>query len=79
MFEPVTDELLLKNACIDTLTILGFLELAHGHGQTIPDKSAPRPRQRPGATARGGTAPHADQHATARRRAARTSQRASPG
>jgi hypothetical protein len=68
MFEPLTWDLLLQTACIDTLTILGFLELARERNPGIPDKSAPRPQQRPGATAPGGT-PDAVQQATARRRA----------
>jgi hypothetical protein len=69
MFEPVTDEQLIKNACIDTLTILGLLELAR-NGRSADQntrKPAPRPQQRPGATAPGSN-PDADQHATARRR-----------
>jgi hypothetical protein len=46
----------------------------------LESKSAPRPRQRPGATARGEPAPHAAQHATARRRAGRgRPQKASAG
>jgi hypothetical protein len=68
IFEPVTFEHLAKIACVDTFTILGFLELARERSPTILDKSAPRPRQRPGAPARGGLAPHAAQHATAKRR-----------
>jgi len=73
MFEPITLEGLFSSACIDTLTIFGFLELARKRSPTIPNKSAPRPRQRPGATARGGMTPHAAQHATARQRARRGS------
>ena len=42
---------------LSLLTVLGFLELARRQGQTIPNKSAPRPRERPGATARGGNLP----------------------
>jgi hypothetical protein len=57
---------LAKNACLALVTALGF-ELAHRDNQAaIPDKSAPRPLQRPGATARGGISPHADQQPTAR-------------
>lgn len=78
IFEPVTLERLFNSACIDTLTIVGFLELAREQNPAVTDKSAPRPRQRPGATARGGTAPHADQHATARRRPVRESPQRSP-
>jgi hypothetical protein len=73
MFEAVTFEQLVNSACIDTLTILGFLELAREQSPTTPDQSAPRLREQPGAPARGGTAPHAEQHATARRRAGRGS------
>ena len=76
MFEPVTLEGLSNNACIDTLTILGFLELTRQQSPTIPDKSAPRPRQRPGATSRGGTSPHAKRHASARRSPPRDPRRA---
>jgi hypothetical protein len=59
---------LSSNACVGLLTALGFLELARRQGQTITDKSPPRPLERPGGTARGGIAPHADQHASARQR-----------
>jgi hypothetical protein len=68
---------LSNNACLGLLTALGILELAR-LGPAIPDKSAPRPLQRPGATARGAHTPHADEHAAARRRVDRGSpQRAS--
>jgi hypothetical protein len=40
---------LSSNACLSLLTMLGFLELAHGYGQTISVKSAPATA----ATARG--------------------------
>lgn len=63
---------LANNACVSLVTALGF-ELTRRHGQTIPGKSAPRPLQRPGATARGGHTPHADQDATARPPAGRGS------
>jgi hypothetical protein len=53
MFEPVTLQRLFNSACIDALTILGFLELAHEPRPSIPDNSPPRPQQRPGGTAHG--------------------------
>jgi hypothetical protein len=55
IFEPVTVEHLLKNACIDTLTILGFRELARNDQSADHDTqtSPPRPRQRPGGMAPG--------------------------
>jgi hypothetical protein len=76
MFEPVTLQRLFNSACIDTLTILGFLELARERSPSITDKLAPRLRQRPGATARGGTSPNAKRHASARRSPPRDRRRA---
>jgi hypothetical protein len=64
-FELLTE--LSSNACLALLSALGFLELARRQGRTIPNNSPPRPLARPGGMARGGTAPHAERHANARR------------
>lgn len=73
MHEPITFERLLNSACIDTLTILGFLELARERGPSITDKSPPRPRQRSGGMTPKEAPFDAGQHATARRQASRRS------
>jgi hypothetical protein len=86
---PGEDETLVKlsiaselasTACLSLVTMLGFLELAREQSPTIPDKSAPRPRQQPGAMTPKEAPFDATQHATARRRAGRESpQKASAG
>jgi hypothetical protein len=55
-----------ENACALVIATLGLVSKFSDN--PTPDKSAPRPRERPGAMARGGTAPHAGQHASARKR-----------
>jgi hypothetical protein len=57
LFEPVTLQYLLSNACLNTLTLLGHRTLQREPTQRRFDaKSPPRPLARPGGTAHGGRA-----------------------
>jgi hypothetical protein len=77
LFEPVTIDWLVSNACAHVVIMLGCIELDKRRPLAAQNrKSRPRPSERPGRMARGGRAPHAEQHASARRSPPRDRRRA---